>query len=62
MYIVELYCFIDYGGMLSCVVFDIIDGGMLWFKLVGIVLLVVMFVVSVVIYVVVWCVVVVLLE
>ena len=49
-YIAELHRFTDYGGASSRAALDTIDGGMLWFKSVGIVLLVAMFAASAAIY------------
>ncbi|VWC18675.1 methyl-accepting chemotaxis sensory transducer [Burkholderia aenigmatica] len=49
-YIAELHRFTDYGGASSRTALDTIDGGMLWFKSVGIVLLVAMLVASAAIY------------
>ncbi|VWB54571.1 methyl-accepting chemotaxis sensory transducer [Burkholderia lata] len=49
-YIAELRRFTDYGGASSRTALDTIDGGMLWFKSVGIVLLVAMLVASAAIY------------
>ncbi|MGN8187717.1 methyl-accepting chemotaxis protein [Burkholderia sp. 22088] len=49
-YIAELRRFTDYGGTSSRSALDTIDGGMLWFKSVGIVLLVAMLVASAAIY------------
>ncbi|NIE61181.1 MULTISPECIES: methyl-accepting chemotaxis protein [unclassified Burkholderia] len=50
-YIAELRRFTDYGGASSRTALDTIDGGMLWFKSVGIVLLVAMLMASAAIYV-----------
>ncbi|VWD44381.1 methyl-accepting chemotaxis protein [Burkholderia lata] len=49
-YIAELHRFTDYGGASSRTALDTIDGGMLWFKSVGIVLLVAMLAASAAIY------------
>ncbi|MBJ9589024.1 MULTISPECIES: methyl-accepting chemotaxis protein [Burkholderia] len=49
-YIAELHRFTDYGGASSRAALDTIDGGMLWFKSVGIVLLVAMLAASAAIY------------
>ncbi|CAB3754039.1 MULTISPECIES: methyl-accepting chemotaxis protein, partial [Burkholderia] len=49
-YIAELHRFTDYGGASSRAALDTIDGGMFWFKSVGIVLLVAMLVASAAIY------------
>ncbi|MBN3740786.1 MULTISPECIES: methyl-accepting chemotaxis protein [Burkholderia] len=49
-YIAELHRFTDYGGASSRAALDTIDGGMLWFKSVGIVLLVAMLAASATIY------------
>ncbi|VWM13351.1 methyl-accepting chemotaxis protein [Burkholderia lata] len=49
-YIAELRRFTDYGGASSRTALDTIDGGMLWFKSVGIVLLVAMLAASAAIY------------
>ncbi|KVT14548.1 chemotaxis protein [Burkholderia sp. MSMB1078WGS] len=49
-YIAELHRFTDYGGTSSRAALDTIDGGMLWFKSVGIVLLVAMLAASAAIY------------
>ncbi|WP_107313360.1 methyl-accepting chemotaxis protein [Burkholderia metallica] len=49
-YIAELRRFTDYGGVSSRTALDTIDGGMLWFKSVGIVLLAAMLVASAAIY------------
>ncbi|WP_423380277.1 methyl-accepting chemotaxis protein [Burkholderia sp. LMG 32019] len=49
-YVAELHRFTDYGGASSRAALDTIDGGMLWFKSVGIVLLVAMLVASAAIY------------
>ncbi|WGY70810.1 Tar ligand binding domain-containing protein [Burkholderia cepacia] len=49
-YIAELHRFTDYGGVSSRAALDTIDGGMLWFKSVGIVLLVAMLAASAAIY------------
>ncbi|MEN2469559.1 methyl-accepting chemotaxis protein [Burkholderia sp. GS2Y] len=50
-YIAELHRFADYGSASSRTALDTIDGGMLWFKSVGIVLLVAMLAASAAIYV-----------
>ncbi|WP_446901275.1 methyl-accepting chemotaxis protein [Burkholderia sp. YIM B11467] len=49
-YIAELHRFADYGSASSRTALDTIDGGMLWFKSVGIVLLVAMLAASAAIY------------
>ncbi|CAB3751390.1 methyl-accepting chemotaxis protein [Burkholderia puraquae] len=49
-YLAELRRFTDYGGASSRTALDTIDGGMLWFKSVGIVLLVAMLAASAAIY------------
>ncbi|KAG8154739.1 methyl-accepting chemotaxis protein [Burkholderia catarinensis] len=49
-YIAELHRFTDYGGASSRTALDTIDSGMLWFKSVGIVLLVAMLAASTAIY------------
>ncbi|MCA8304472.1 methyl-accepting chemotaxis protein [Burkholderia seminalis] len=49
-YIAELHRFTDYGGASSRAALDTIDGGMLWFKSVGIVLLAAMLAASAAIY------------
>ncbi|MDR0241535.1 MAG: methyl-accepting chemotaxis protein [Burkholderia sp.] len=49
-YVAELHRFTDYGGASSRAALDTIDGGMLWFKSVGIVLLVAMLAASAAIY------------